>query len=229
MLLLRSYAAYLPSSPPRAVYIRVAWPRLPSYRLRGNGESEPIAARETPLPPTTSSLPTRTVCGQCLTVNCANSAELRRGQGFRRWPMSRRVERWWGAQSRLNSKPRTRVYKQIQTRYLFSTPSYCSVFGQPTLHGNHVVRPRVNTHPKGGERPLLKSRLPMLFDRIAQPSKSISFYPLFSYFVLRSIFSFSLSYIFSTVISIIVRLTIARWICIEKRDKFHSIIWVQRL
>lgn len=66
--------------------------------------------------------------------------------------MSRRVGRWWGAQSRLNSKPRTRVYKQIQTRYLFSTPSsYCSVlFGQPTLHGNHVVRPRVNTHSRRG-------------------------------------------------------------------------------
>lgn len=120
--------------------------------------------------------------------------------------MSRRVGRWWGAQSRLNSKPRTRVYKQIQTRYLFSTPSsYCSVFGQPTLHGNHVVRPRVNTHSKGkgrvgrgGECPLLKSRLPTLFDRITQPSKSISFSSYFrisrSIYDSFSLFFFSLSF-----------------------------------
>lgn len=127
------------------------------------------------------------LCGQCLTVNCANSAELRRGQGFRRWPMSRRVERWWGAQSRLNSKPRTRVYKQIQTRYLFSTPSYCSAFGQPTLHGNHVVRPRVNTHPKGGWMPFVE-KPPANALRSNHATFEIDILlSLFSYFVLPSI------------------------------------------
>lgn len=98
--LVRSNAAYLPSSPPRAVYIRVGWPRLPIYRLGANRGNEPIAVLDTPLPPTTSSLPTRMVCGQCLTVNCANSAELGRGQGFRRWPMSRRAEDGGGERSR---------------------------------------------------------------------------------------------------------------------------------
>lgn len=67
----------------------------------------------------------------------------------------------------------------------------CSSTREYTLPKGRVGR-------KGGECPLLKSRLPTLFDRITQPSKSISFSSYFrisrSIYDSFSLFFFSLSF-----------------------------------
>lgn len=77
----------MPSSPPRGAYIRSARPRpRASHRHTQRGD-RPIGAAARCLPPAPSFTPTTVFCGQCLTANSANSAELRRGQGFRRWPI----------------------------------------------------------------------------------------------------------------------------------------------
>lgn len=190
MLPQRSGAAYLPSSPPRAVYIPCRRPRPRRCASRTQRGREPIAAMAESLPPATSFPPTSAVCGQCLTVNCANSAELRRGQGFGRWPIA--VGRGVGSAAATKLQAANQAYTNKSKRDIcISTPSYAATAAH-SPRGPRCLATREHTAPMGGECPLLPlfHPLPLLFDPIVQPSKSIPY---------RSFLSSSLSSLFLTL------------------------------